>query len=510
MNGEGGLVTERHRVIVFGIDGLRSDMVNEATMPNLTELRSKGTWCANHHTVFPSETRGALTALSTGAAPSLNGVLGNQFFARGKSADPAQTHLMALWQAAEAELPRGMVTVPGLPHMLSNAGKRLAVITSSGQGSLAALNWKGGELGHVGANVRHPQISFPQSLADTMFAKHGVPPEGCRETAAQTAVDVLSRTVWPGYNPDVSIIWLTEADSAAHRYGLGNEGHLSAMSLCDSALGRLLEWRSSQPDSASISLLVTSDHGHVTISGTVSVRDELKHAGFRAGYRFDEGVDILVCPGRAAGLWFANHDPGLAQEVFDCLSEKPWFGGAFSRCLSQGSELGIVEGTLSLGMLGVDHPRAPDLYVNLDGSGAGNSNGVTGTAWCDVSSYDIAVGCGAHGGLHKGELSSLLLAEGGKFKSVTTCRLPTGICDIAPTILDLLNVPVPAGMSGRPIHEIMTGGNAGGQPEQIRVNATRLGKSTCLKVSRYAGASYCVEGWAEAAAADDSNTAAAA
>ncbi|WP_417766671.1 alkaline phosphatase family protein [Stappia sp.] len=495
-------MAERHRVIVVGIDGLRPDMVNAGTMPNLAELRGRGAWCANHRTVFPSETRGALTALSTGAPPAANGVLGNQFFARGKSAEPTQTHLMGHWQSAERQLHHGMVTVLGLPQILSNAGKRLAVITSSGQGSLAALNWKGGDFGHVGANVRHPQISFPRKLAASLSATHGVPLDGCRELSIQTALDVFTRTIWREYDPDVAIIWLTEADSAAHRYGLGDEGHLVAMRQCDSALGRLMEWRMAQPDAGNISLLVTSDHGHVTISGTVSVRDELNDAGFKAGHRFGDGVDILVCPGRAAGLWFANDDPGHMQEVFDFVSEKPWFGGAFSRCGSPGAELGTVEGTISLRMLGVDHPRSPDLYINLGADGTCNTNGIAGSAWCDVSNYEIAVGCGTHGGLHRDELSCLLLAEGERFKTNATNEQSTGICDVAPTILELLGVAVPTSMSGRVINEIMADEAVAGQPEQVRVSATRNGRSTCLEVSRFGYASYFTEGWAEAAAVD--------
>lgn len=488
-------MTRPERVILFGIDGLRPDMVTEASMPNLTALRCRGVWCRNHRTVFPSETRGALTALATGTQPAVNGVLGNQFHARGGQMAQTFTHTVQHWRTADAMLPGGMVNAPGLAEFLAREGRSLAVVTSSGQGSLAALNWKGAIHGQTGFNVRHPQISFPAGTAAAIRERHGIPLDGCTEGTEGKAVETFIGSIWPDVRPDVSIIWLTEVDSAAHVHGLGAEEHLTAMRRCDQALGRLVAWRDALPESEEISLMVTSDHGHVTISDHVSVRSVLVAAGFNADDTFEGGADILVGAGRAAGLWFRKPELSLMQDVFDCLGEQPWFGGGFSAPADPTSHLGQVEGTLSLNLIGVGHRRAPDLYINLAGNSGSNRNGIAGGAWCDVSNYNIAVGGGTHGGLHRLELASVFLAEGPRFATGATSLLPTGICDLAPTILHLLGCELPRSASGRPLTEIMRGGAPSEEPCLHEYIASRGGSATYLTVSRFLAATYLGEAW---------------
>ncbi|MGO7837981.1 alkaline phosphatase family protein, partial [Rhizobium johnstonii] len=47
--------------------------------------------------MFPSETRGALTALATGATAQVNGIAGNQFDIRGTSPDQVFTETTHDW-----------------------------------------------------------------------------------------------------------------------------------------------------------------------------------------------------------------------------------------------------------------------------------------------------------------------------------------------------------------------------------------------------------------------------
>ncbi len=122
----------RH-VIVVGIDGPRPDMINEITMPNLTAMRARGVSSRDHRTVFPSETRGALTALANGARPETTGVLGNEFYSRDGSGRLTGTDTIHDWRAGEKRLIGGMVTATNLSETLAKNGKSFAVVTSSGQ-----------------------------------------------------------------------------------------------------------------------------------------------------------------------------------------------------------------------------------------------------------------------------------------------------------------------------------------------------------------------------------------
>ncbi|WP_244446911.1 nucleotide pyrophosphatase/phosphodiesterase family protein [Rhizobium sp. YS-1r] len=451
----------RH-VIVVGIDGLRPDMINETTMPNLAAMRARGVSSKDHRTVFPSETRGALTALASGARPETTGILGNEFYSRDGSGRLTGTDTVHDWRAGERRIVGGMVTATNLSETLAKNGKSFAVVNSSGQGSFTALNWKGADWGQAGFNVRHPAIGFPPELAVDIAEQHRVPANGFDRGAERQAVAAFTDTVWPQRKPAAAIIWITEVDSASHRHGLGAEGMLASMRDCDAAIGNLLEWRDRQPEKDDIVIFVTSDHGHSTINEFISVGDALKQAGIAADTRFDNDIDVLYRKGRAPGFWLKQFDKGLLQGVFDALAAQPWYGATFTRAVEPGAQEGIIAGTLALELTGAAHGRAPDLYINLRGTDAENEFGVPGTSICDAGSYSgIPLGGGSHGGLHAVELAAVLIGEGAGLKSggeVVASR--TAIYDLAPTILALLGLEPAASMTGRPMFELLEDGEA--------------------------------------------------
>ncbi len=479
-------------VIVVGIDGLRPDMINEVTMPNLAAMKARGVSSKDHRTVFPSETRGALTALASGARPASTGVLGNEFHARDGSGRLTGTDTIHDWRAGDKRLIGGMVTATNLSETLAKNGRSFAVVTSSGQGSFTALNWKGADWGQSGYNVRHPAIGFPPELAVDIAEQHRVPANGFDRGAEKQAVAVFADTVWPARKPDAAIIWLTEVDSASHRYGLGAEGMLASMRDCDAAIGNLLEWRDKQPEKDEIVIFVTSDHGHSTIVEFISVGDALKEAGISAGLRSGDGIDVLYRRGRAPGFWLRKFDKGLLQGVFDALAVQPWYGATFTRAIEPGSHEGILPGTLALELTGAAHPRAPDLYLNLKGDEADNDFGVPGTSICDAGSYSgIPLGGGSHGGLHRSELAAVLIGEGPGLKSggqVIASR--TAIYDIAPTVLELLGVGRAATMTGRPMTELFEKGGAIEAPVVTEFTASVDGKTSRIVIGHVGGSAY--------------------
>ncbi|WP_117192137.1 alkaline phosphatase family protein [Rhizobium terrae] len=482
----------RH-VIVVGIDGLRPDMINETTMPNLAAMRARGVSSKDHRTVFPSETRGALTALASGARPETTGILGNEFYSRDGSGRLTGTDTIHDWRSGDKRIVGGFVTATNLSETLAKNGKSFAVVNSSGQGSFTALNWKGADHGQTGYNVRHPAIAFPPELAVDVAEQHRMPAGGLDRGAERQAVAVFTDTVWPAQKPDAAIIWLTEVDSASHRYGLGAEGMLASMKDCDDAIGNLLEWREKQPEKDGIVIFVTSDHGHSTINRFISVGDALKQAGISADTSLRDGIDVLYRRGRAPGFWLRKFDKGLLQGVFDALAAQPWYGATFTRAAEPGSHEGIIPGTLALDLTGAGHRRAPDLYINLRGDSAEkNEFGVSGTSICDAGSYSgIPLGGGSHGGLHWTELAAVLIGEGAGLKrggQVIASR--TAIYDIAPTILELLGVERAATMTGRPMSELFENGEIVEAPVVTEFTASVDGKTSRIVIGHVAGRAY--------------------
>ena len=70
------------RILIVLFDGLRPDLIGPATTPNLHRLQGLGVTLERQRTVYPSETRSAMTSLVTGAAPAGHGMVGNTYLDR--------------------------------------------------------------------------------------------------------------------------------------------------------------------------------------------------------------------------------------------------------------------------------------------------------------------------------------------------------------------------------------------------------------------------------------------
>ncbi|MBZ9993980.1 alkaline phosphatase family protein [Mesorhizobium sp. BH1-1-4] len=449
------MANDARHVVVLGIDGLRPDLVTESTMPHLVALAKDGTWNRRHSTVFPSETRGALTALATGATAQVNGIAGNQFYVRGTSPDQVFTETTHDWWAADERLAGDLVKAPSISEVLHQAGRPFAVVTSSGPGALPALNWKGQQRGQTGFNVRHPQIGYPHSFAARAHHSLKIPAGGISADGPMTAFRVFEREIWPYDKPATTILWCTEVDSVSHLHGLQSSQLLEKMRGCDDVIGELRAWRDAQPERDNITLFIVSDHGHVTIGGTVNVADALCQVGFKAAASFnDDATQVLVRPGRAVGLWLKQDDPALLHDIRDFMMAQIWFGGAFSPAREPGSTNGMVDGSLALELLGAGGERAPHLFIHLGKMPAGDQAGYLDPVFYDPGDYDLRVGGGTHGGLHRGEFTAVLAGYGAGLAQGRVSDIPSSITDIAPTILSLLGIDAPKTMTGRVLAEV--------------------------------------------------------
>src|SRR5438309_10437259 len=77
VEGAAGQEPVRRHVVVVVWDGMRPDFVSEQNTPTLYELARQGATFANHHSVYLSATEVNGTAISTGAYPANDGIVGN-------------------------------------------------------------------------------------------------------------------------------------------------------------------------------------------------------------------------------------------------------------------------------------------------------------------------------------------------------------------------------------------------------------------------------------------------
>ncbi len=127
-------------VIVFVVDGLRPDAITAESTPTLHRLRAEGVEFTDSHAVFPTVTRVNAAALSTGAQPARNGILGNRMFV--PAVDPERAfdtgnyrNLSRLHEASGGRL----LLAPTLAGRLRARGLSLAAVSSCSTGSASSL-----------------------------------------------------------------------------------------------------------------------------------------------------------------------------------------------------------------------------------------------------------------------------------------------------------------------------------------------------------------------------------
>src|SRR6266404_3254530 len=117
-----------HHVVVIVWDGMRPDFVSEQNCPTLYQLSRQGVTFTHHHSVYLSATEVNGTAISTGAYPVHDGIVGNMEFR--PAIDPHKPiHTETLTDVRKGdELTHGQyIHLPTLAEIVRGAGYKSVV-----------------------------------------------------------------------------------------------------------------------------------------------------------------------------------------------------------------------------------------------------------------------------------------------------------------------------------------------------------------------------------------------
>src|SRR5262249_24179034 len=156
--------------------------------------------------------------------------------------------------------------------------------------------------------------------------------------------------------PDATVLWLDEPDSTLHANGLGGERTITMLRALDECLGRIVDWWHAETRRSGLTLIVTSDHGHITQSRKVDLAGALRSAGYSVASSFAGGAEIALVPGYAGNLRVRDGDPALLASVVRTLIDWPETGLLFTRG-GDGVE-GSVPGTFSQRLVRLEHARS--------------------------------------------------------------------------------------------------------------------------------------------------------
>jgi predicted AlkP superfamily pyrophosphatase or phosphodiesterase len=235
-------------VLLFSLDGVRPDAIEQAATPVIDCLKRQGAWTGRARTEMPSVTLPCHQSMLRGVPVTRHGITSNQF-------QPLARPVPSLIDAAHA------------------AKKRVGFF----------YNWE---------QLR--DLAEPGSVDVAYFRRDCYSAEGDQRIAA-AAVEHLRRE-----SLDFAFVYFGWTDECAHRTGWMSDPYLRAIENADTCVGQVLQ---AVPHPEGMTVLVQSDHGgHDRSHGTD--RDEdmlipwiLSGAGARAGTHLDGTVRIFdTCP----------------------------------------------------------------------------------------------------------------------------------------------------------------------------------------------------------------------
>ena len=484
-------MTSHPLFLIVVLDGMRRDMVTAELMPNLAAFRAAGSDFVKSRSVFPSETRVNSAALGSGCMPDRHGVIANQFFDPRLYADRLfHTGQFEDITRAETVFNGRFITAPSLGEAVAAAGLSMAVVGSGSAGTTRLVNPRAPQLGHVSLCLREWAASTPHAVADEVLAAFGpIPPAG-RPNSARTRLQtrIFLEHVFPRFRPDVSVLWYTDPDSTFHYKGIGSPEARQALRDLDDQIGILLDWRRTAGLGDHLQILMLSDHGQIVAREKVPVREALH--GLKIDQTFLNGADYVLSSGYSGAVWVSDKAPRLTAAMVEALNAQPWIGSVWT-----GADGSAVPGTFSRDVARVRHARAPDIYFVMATDDGLDGDGVAGGCFFDDA---VPQGGGVHGGLHIHEINNVLMAGGSLFRSGYVSPWPSGIIDVAPTVLDLLGIRGKTAMDGRPLTEAYMAGCVEPPPPRETIQAVhRGGRRHAVATWEVNGARYLARQWVE-------------
>lgn len=407
----------RHvKAVLIVMDGLRPDAVTPCRMPRLAAFAEGAQWFRDARSVFPSMTRVATTSIATGTLPNRHGIVGNAVWlpdvAKDRILDLGRFEDVAL---ATRVLDGSLVTADTFADRMAAEGLSVAMLSTSNAGTSRFLNPRADWNKQLFLATASAAASTPDGAHDAMIKRfgpvplRGVPSGDLTHYATRLFCDYILGDV----APDVAAIWYCEPDVSYHYAGLTAPATDQILATLDACFADIVD---RLPEDTTI--LLASDHGHLTIDRESNVLADLAAAGFPvADWRQDRigSNDVKAAAWTSGALWLPDQRATLAHEISDALRAH----GDVSIVLARDPKHGAV----SLAAAGLDHTRAPDIAFCLSSSW---ENGGTGTV---AAGGDVPIGGGMHGGLSAAEMNVTLIARGPGFEPGHSSA-PAGICNI--------------------------------------------------------------------------------
>jgi len=492
-----GFAQQKHnRVMLILIDGLRPDQITQAKMPNLFALQQTSVVFADHHAIYPTVTRVNASTIATGSYPDDHGILSNMLYMPETSKQPLTTGESRNLILRAASRNDHILAKPSLSEMMTADGKHFVGITSgsSGAATLLAPEARHGTATLINAGLADGKVvAYPADVDRTIRERFGVQPAHEGLTSVLWTQKVLREYILPELPHDLVIDWMTEPDSAQHKYGVGSPQAVAALKAVDAEVGKLLATLRERDELSSTDILITADHGFGDIAGTIDLRTIYREAGLQP----DEVTALNDSP--TSSFYVHPHAGADFQKKLTSLTttmaRRQDVQLLFTRSMTgkgckAGASKGSVAGTFALEKVHLCTGDGPDLVVSMRPTGQKNAFGEGGSVPILQDTDAPNENAGVHGGLNPWMEHIPLICMGPHFQGTRTLQEPSGNIDLTATMAALLHVRM-TGIQGRNLAVDLT---RTGAVSHHQYEAEAFGIRRYLNTTTYMGEEYANDG----------------
>ena len=437
---------EQPHVVLVVWDGMRPDFVTEQNTPTLWKLGQEGVVFRNHHPVYFSATNVNGVALATGMYPAHSDLIANhEFRPQIDGRKPVDVENPAVANKGD-ELSHGSyIAAPTIAELVQKTGGRSVIAASKTVGFLHDRPRPSG-FGN-GSVTLSAGITWPNDVGSSILKALGPFPKTHIDRDSWTT-RALTQVLWKEGVPPFSVLWLGEPDLTQHETAPGAPAALRAVKSSDDNLAVLLNALDRYQVRQSTDVLVVSDHGFSTIAREIELPKILSGAGFQVMTEFKsppQPGDVMVVGGGGSVLFYViDHQPDVLRRLIEFLQHSDFAGVILTR--------EPMEGAFTLDQAEINSPDGPDAVMAFRWKDEPNQYGVRGLIDAD---WQSGPGKGTHATLSRYDMHNTLIAAGPHFQRGQADDLPTGNVDVAPTILQILQVAAPRPMDGRVLSEAL-------------------------------------------------------
>jgi len=272
-------------VVVITVDGFRPDFYLDTAWHayNIRALMKDGTHALGQNSVFPSMTYPSHTTIVTGVQPSVHGVYYNSMF------EPNGSTGKIYWNDTS-------IKVPTLWKAVQDKGMKASALFWPVSAD-APVSYNIPDIGSMGEAVRE-QYSRPTGFINTVKAEvfNGAAKieYGRDVNVAKIAAYVIGKD-----QPNFMTIHFFSVDHAEHMDGREGDDVKEAIAGADSAVGIVVDALKAAGIWNNTVIIVTGDHGFVTVKTSVSPNVWLANAGLMNDNKEDWKAQFFSVGGSA-------------------------------------------------------------------------------------------------------------------------------------------------------------------------------------------------------------------